>query len=485
MAPGYNLRHPLPPELTPVRYFQHKNGYSSADAEEIYIEEQALVTNTRAELAKQRKWKKKNELYRDSSEPDREEIQQEEEKKMLLERLRDLQDLLTTLVSVIEATETFAATIGSFADEEKASALYLILFVSIFTIGYSASLVPTRIAVLAAGLAPILILHPRVAMHAKRIRERYLDIEEPIILDLVEYVQKKDIIVDDPPECRTVEIFELQKQGLTPRMWEPWAFTSEIYDKSSLVRKAKERPSGTRFLEDVEAPPGWTFSDDFPWEEDCNPKEWVLFRGLRHVEIDLNSYWVYDYYTPNDTKGSILGQSKKHNSLSASLGTSSRSSSLSSTRKKDSFKEKLRRYSDVDPDQYHIFDYGDDGLNENTSYKKDSSYYESIVLNSGEEVFDSAKEKEEEAIDDDDDDDDISTLDYEETFDRRNNSAAKSKKYVGTFAINDDEDSDSDYQFEADEYVCKVTEEAPDTGPVRGQWRRRRWIRKCFKLSEM
>lgn len=476
MAPGYNLRHPLPPELTPVRYFQHKNGYSSADAQEIYVEEQALVANTKAELAKQRKQKQKR-LYQDPAEADREEIQQEEEKKMLLERLRDLQDLLTTLVSVIEAAETFAATIGSFADEEKATALYLILFVSIFTIGYSASLVPTRIAVLAAGLAPILMLHPRVAKYAKKIKEKYLDVEEPIVLDLIEYVQKKDIIVDDPPECRTVEIFELQKQGLTPRMWEPWAFTSEIYDKSSLVRKAKERPSGTRFLEDIEPPPGWTFSDEFPWEEDDNPKEWVLFRGLRYVEIDLNSYWVYDYYTPKDTKDRVLGKRKNSGSFSSSTWTKSKGrSSSSSTRQRDSFKEKLRRYSDVDPDQYHIFDYGDDNSDDNTSYKKDSPYYEAIVLNDEEEV----EPLDEEVIDDDD----SSTLDFEETFDRREVSTPK-KEFVGTFALNNDEDSDSDYQFEADEYVCRMTDEDPDTGPIRGQWRRRRWVRKCFRLSEM
>lgn len=67
---------------------------------------------------------------------------------------------------------------------------------------------------------------------------------------------------------------------------------------TSISRRAKERPVGSRFMGDVRPPKGWIFSDDCPWEEDTQPKDWVLYRGLRHVDIDLDTNWVYDYSIP-------------------------------------------------------------------------------------------------------------------------------------------------------------------------------------------
>lgn len=378
MAPGYSLRHPIPLDLTPTRFYRYRLGHSSADAEEVFRDEQDLASS-----AKQQEERRA-----------REELEQQ---RVLRERLRDLQNLLSGLVLAIETLETFVARVGSFADEEKATAIYLILLITLFTSVYFASFVPVNVAVLCAGWIPILLLHPRLGKYAKEAKEKYLEIEEPVVLDILNYVQENDVIIDDPLESRTVEIFELQRQGLTQRQWTPWVYTSDIYDRLSLARRAKDRPTGTRFLSDVEAPVGWVFSDEVPWQEDAEPKEWVLHRALRNVEIDLDSYWVYDYFVPGGTPQQRL-------------------------RRRQVREMKKKRYSElVDADEYYI------------------------ASNS-------------------EDDEDVSGADR----------AAM-------------DDSSDDYLYDGDEYFVSSkeanTEQQGDEDlPVRGEWRRRRWIRTCYRL---
>lgn len=380
MAPGYNQRHPIPIELTPTQFYRHKLGHNFADAEEIFRDEQNLVLSARQaqELEERR-------------------IQEEEheQQRVLRERLRDLQNMLSALIKSIETLEIFVARVGSFADEEKATAIYLILLVTLVTTVYFASFVPVSFAILCAGWTPVLLLHPKLGRYAKKAKDKYLDLDEPVVLDILNYVQENDVIIDDPPESRTVEIYELQRQGLTPRQWTPWVFTTEIYDMTSISRRAKERPVGSRFMGDVRPPKGWIFSDDCPWEEDTQPKDWVLYRGLRHVDIDLDTNWVYDYSIPG-------GSPEEKN------------------RRQKAKEMKKKRYAElVDADEYYI----------------------------------------------------PSTSEGEANF--------------------DDDDASDDYLYDGDEYYMYGTESVNEAKIkaieeqdllVRGEWRRRRWIRKCFRL---
>jgi hypothetical protein len=108
----------------------------------------------------------------------------------------------------------------------------------------------------------------------------------------------------EAPAQHLVEIFELQRQGLTPRQWTPWVYTTILYDLSCPLRRSGARPPGTRFLADVRPPQassggggGWFFAEEHAWQLDMTPKQWVLQKGLRrHVDMDVDDAgWVYDY----------------------------------------------------------------------------------------------------------------------------------------------------------------------------------------------
>lgn len=411
MAPGYNKRHPLPLELTPTQFFRHKLGHSPYDAESDFREEQELVLSAQQqELELQKQKAREDEEY---------------EQRVLRERLRDLQNLLSGMVLAIEGMESFVARVGSFADEERATAVYLVVFVSIFTTTYFASFVPISAALLAAGWTPVLLLHPTISKKAKYIKDKYIDMEESVVLDLVNHLQEHEIIIDEPPETREVEIFELQRQGLTSSQWTPWVFTTQVYDLASVIRRAKERPSGTRFLGDVEAPPGWIFSDEYPWKEDTYPKDWVMHRGLRHVEIDLDTYWVYDYYYSGGASPKTIRRRRK-------------------------VKEKKKRlYAEYDADEYYFFSDDEDTKNLNSKSEGNGNISSSS-----------------------------------------SSSSTSNNSNISSSSVAYDNDSSDDCWYDGDEYYKppdkKLQKELDKSDvPLRGEWRRRRWVRQCFRISEL
>ena len=101
-------------------------------------------------------------------------------------------------------------------------------------------------------------------------------------------------MLDSAPEMREVEIFELQRLSRSSGEWEAWIFTSSPYDPLSMERVRSERPKGTRFFEDVEAPPGWEWSEK-KWALDLWSREWVEERIITGVEVETEGErWVYD-----------------------------------------------------------------------------------------------------------------------------------------------------------------------------------------------
>lgn len=302
MAPGFDKRHPLPANLLPTKYFK-RHGLG-AEAEE--FEMPSLAESLRAQ----------NKEKRD---------------KAILELVRDLQNFLQMLVNAIEAVERFVNGVGSFQEEEKASALYLLLMAALVVVIYIASLLPANVAVCVVSWVSVLLCHPGIqkqlkAATAKPLFSRNQTTQTPAPTpvvpkkrkDWLAQLSRSEIILDEAPEVRQVEIFELQRQGLTPRMWDPWVYTPLVYDVCSASRVGQCRPPGTRFLGDVEAPAGWFFADPPTpslspattldgsnangWEEsekdgwtlDKQPKHWVAHRALRGIEMEVGEAWAYD-----------------------------------------------------------------------------------------------------------------------------------------------------------------------------------------------
>ena len=104
-----------------------------------------------------------------------------------------------------------------------------------------------------------------------------------------------DIVLDEPPEQREVEVFELQRRkGGRDGEWESWMFSPTPYDPLSPQRISGDRPKGTRFFEDVVPPTGWEWEDK-KWVLDLSSREWVEQRMVQGVEVEVEGErWVSD-----------------------------------------------------------------------------------------------------------------------------------------------------------------------------------------------
>lgn len=104
---------------------------------------------------------------------------------------------------------------------------------------------------------------------------------------------RDDITLDEDPETREVEMFELQRHqdGVE---WHPWIYTSSPFDPLSPTRISGGRPRGTRFFEDVKPPAGWEWKDK-KWSLDLLSRHWVEERMITAVEVETEGErWVYD-----------------------------------------------------------------------------------------------------------------------------------------------------------------------------------------------
>ena len=217
-----------------------------------------------------------------------------EEERDLMTYLRDVQQSLSLFVKALDDLEDFFYSSGSFNNEKHSSALYLFLVISLPIVLFIASYIPLNWFAIFVGWITITLSHPSMKKKVKKVQEEFKD-HELFISQAVFNIEMQDIIIDDPPEVRQVEIFELQRQGLTPRIWEPWVFTPLIYSENSSFRISQERPAGTRFLKDVRPPHGWHFIDEDGWKIDENTKRWIVHRAIKNIEVDLDEFWAYDY----------------------------------------------------------------------------------------------------------------------------------------------------------------------------------------------
>lgn len=225
--------------------------------------------------------------------------------KDIISALKQLQEALTKIVKALEDFDRFVYTTGSFVNENDSSALFVILLAILPGAIYGASFIPVNVFIIATGWAAVVGCHPQMQKRAKKFKEDYAEYfvqNEKWLEEMLSDFEKKEIIIDEPPEERTVEIFELQRQGLTPRQWDPWVFTPTIYSVNSPYRISQSRPPGTRFVEDVLPPEGWHFVPEYPWELDSGTKSWVHYRDIKKIEIDIDHYWAYD------SEGGIHGE---------------------------------------------------------------------------------------------------------------------------------------------------------------------------------
>lgn len=209
--------------------------------------------------------------------------------------MRDLQNSMEDFSRLHDAANEYVTPYTNFSDEALSSTLFLVLSILSLAAFLGSQLVPYRVVALIGGWAATLSGHPRsqkVLLSTKNVSnlKQHVQMLQSTLRSFVE----DDVIMDEPPELRQVEIFELQKHHTSSETWESWLFCPSPYDPLCPARIAEARPKGTQFFEDVQPPNGWVWKEK-KWTLDLLSREWVEERMISGVEIETEGErWVYD-----------------------------------------------------------------------------------------------------------------------------------------------------------------------------------------------
>ncbi|PPJ53592.1 hypothetical protein CBER1_00395 [Cercospora berteroae] len=209
--------------------------------------------------------------------------------------MRDLQNSMEDFSRLHDAANEYITPYTNFSDESMSSGIFLWLTVLSCAAFVGSGLVPWRAIALLGGWAAVLGGHPqaqKVLLSTRNMKQlkQHLELLQRTLRSWVE----QDIVIHEPPELRQVEVFELQKHHNESDTWEPWLFSPSPYDPLSPARIAGNRPKGTQFFEDVQAPNGWDYKEK-KWNLDLFTREWVEERMISGVEIETEGErWVYD-----------------------------------------------------------------------------------------------------------------------------------------------------------------------------------------------
>ncbi|KAI2625759.1 Pex24p-domain-containing protein [Hypoxylon sp. NC1633] len=209
--------------------------------------------------------------------------------------MRDLQNSMEDFSQLHDGIIKLVVPRTNFSDEALSSALFAVLFAACLLMSIAANLIPWRLIFLALGWAVTCMGHPAIQGQLQTAHEKHIHPQEEKARGWVEKWVERDVILDNAPESREVEIFELQRLSQAGE-WEPWLFSASPYDPLSAGRIAGTRPVGSRFFEDVLPPQGWDWSEK-KWALDLWSREWVEERIITGVEVETEGErWVYDIY---------------------------------------------------------------------------------------------------------------------------------------------------------------------------------------------
>ncbi|KAF2816837.1 integral peroxisomal membrane peroxin [Mytilinidion resinicola] len=240
--------------------------------------------------------------------------------------MRDLQNVMEDFSRVHDTLITVLAPPTNFSNEALSSVLFLLLSATACLLFITSHLLPWRAIFLVSGWAVICACHPSAQsfLHSTHTDAMIQD-QEINARSWLLRLSKSDISLSSAPETREVEIFELQNRPLhtADAEYESFLFSPSPYAPLSPARIAGDRPRGTRFFEDVQAPKGWRWRDK-KWTLDLLSREWVEERYVTGVEVEIEGErWVTDILyeeqnidefghplDPTKSRGEVKGKGK-------------------------------------------------------------------------------------------------------------------------------------------------------------------------------
>lgn len=230
-----------------------------------------------------------NSLLLDLSKPDRmsdhsiisEDLsdQYENSSKQFFINLRDTQEMTTNTLELIDKISNFINVKAAFQDELVTTKLFIKCFSIYISLKLLSPFINWSLTISILMWLSVIHLHPGVyskmsQYRITRLRKDRNDNHDP----------KPTIIIDNKPQIKYVQIFEIYRQGLLPNTWVFFLYSNNIFHPMDEFRKSQRRPPGVKQLIEVEPPmDGWSFDSNSEWEIDYNVEIWA-----KNYKLDLN-----------------------------------------------------------------------------------------------------------------------------------------------------------------------------------------------------
>lgn len=196
--------------------------------------------------------------------------------------LRDLQNSMSAMVSLSNSIERFVYGTAGFKDEHRSTVLFLAGLGALLLSGIISPFINWSALLAALAWLSMVAIHPKVRPKlAQVVKKEQLDRGK----EALKRTERYDVILDEQPEVRVIEIFEIFKKEALSNNWSFVKYSSSVFDPRDSFRKAQVLPPGVDELECVCPPLTWSFDANSVWEIDYNVGGWSTERCL-NLQID-------------------------------------------------------------------------------------------------------------------------------------------------------------------------------------------------------
>lgn len=192
--------------------------------------------------------------------------------------LRDFQNLTTSQLKLIDAISKFVNETAAFKDERTSTILAINLLALIIVLRSVSGAMNWSLTLSATAWIAAIVIHPKMMPRVKRLVRKVDEIKTN--KNNKQQDDKYDIILDQQPEARFVEIFEIYREGLIPTTWKFFLYSSSLFDLNDEYRKAQKPPPGVKEINQVLPPENWVFDENSNWELDKDIGSWSQEREL-------------------------------------------------------------------------------------------------------------------------------------------------------------------------------------------------------------
>lgn len=228
----------------------------------------------------------------------------------LLINMRDLQNLTGDILKAITQGENLVNELTGFKDERLTTFIFYIVIVITSFVLFFGRFIPWRIIFIQSGWALLILCHPNTKKYIVDMQKHQAEVNRKVASaqvskkeqapGLFENFDRQDIIVDEPPEIKTVEIFELHTKDVFSQEWKFHAYSKRLFDFNDSVRMAGKLPHGVDHINKVLPPAEWKFDFGYAnnWRIDTEPQTFLSARGLQqdHLKVPVGDMdgWICD-----------------------------------------------------------------------------------------------------------------------------------------------------------------------------------------------